>query len=108
MGDQAAFCTGCGAGTGVGNKFCYHCGAPADAVAAVCVKCGVALYGLPVATGARLQVDIPALPVVTRVRPRAGIRARHRWDFRRQLAYQWARRSGRWITRLGRRASAGT
>ena len=47
MGDQAAFCTGCGAGTGVGNKFCYHCGAPADAVAAVCVKCGVALYGVP-------------------------------------------------------------
>jgi TM2 domain-containing membrane protein YozV/ribosomal protein L40E len=47
LSDQAAFCTGCGVGTGTGNKFCFNCGAQADPAASVCVKCGVALYGAP-------------------------------------------------------------
>jgi TM2 domain-containing membrane protein YozV/ribosomal protein L40E len=47
LSDQAAFCTGCGVGTGTGNKFCYNCGAQADPAAAVCIKCGVALQGAP-------------------------------------------------------------
>jgi TM2 domain-containing membrane protein YozV len=47
LSDQAAFCTGCGVGTGTGNKFCHNCGAQADPAAAVCVKCGVALHGAP-------------------------------------------------------------
>lgn len=47
MSSQAAFCTGCGVGTGTGNRFCFNCGAAADPAAVVCIKCGVALQGAP-------------------------------------------------------------
>ena len=60
--DQAAFCTGCGAGTGVGNKFCYNCGAQADPAAAVCIKCGVALYAPPGAAPVAAPGGYPGAP----------------------------------------------
>jgi TM2 domain-containing membrane protein YozV/ribosomal protein L40E len=56
---QAAFCTGCGVGTGTGNRFCYNCGAQADPAAAVCVKCGVALYAAPGAAPAGYPGAVP-------------------------------------------------
>ena len=59
--DQAAFCTGCGAGTGVGNKFCYNCGAQADPAAAVCIKCGVALYAAPGTAPGVAPLNYPAV-----------------------------------------------
>lgn len=45
LGEQAAFCVGCGVVAGNGNKFCHHCGGSVDGAAAVCLKCGVALGG---------------------------------------------------------------